>query len=580
MKRLLGIALLVSLLFAFACSSNGQKTEDDYIKDLKYKSRRALALQRLSEMKSKKAIPKIIELIDHRYSTKACVKALGLIGDPVALPKLKEVLDKVKHIDSVELDRLTDEIAVAMGRIGDKKAAPWLIDLLNDPQAGPWGKAGAIKGLAIMGATDAIDPIIDFMLNEKNEITTRYMAIQALFMLAHDADKVSKEVRQKLIKALMVAMFIDDGKLTLFRVAKQVMVLMVGFDDDGNGKSDVIEWLIKTYKNENEDVNAYTDKLANDPEAGFSKFYVQVKAVDSLGFLRNPEPVEFLTDEVLRPDLGFEISAKIAQALERIGSPKMNKKLIKFILNKKNDDVRIRELLIRALANTGDTSLIKKIFPIFEKGNRKLKYFDSTKNKEVVQEVPNECMAAAYTISVLDDGSNLERFRKAVESGKCSGLVDPIRKLDAKDILKQMLEGLELAAACKTDAACYSKKVEEAKPKDGVDEHWGVRIKGVRMIARLKAYDQADTIVDILADMNDSVRPIAVDSLFRLLYNADNKTAAKQIYEKARKFWLSDKDREYTHGAFLQKATEELGYVLQILRQNLGIKEPLYVPFV
>ena len=92
---IIGMILVLMLLLAQAGCEKGDVTEDDYINDLKYKSKRALALQRLAGMKSKKAIPEILELMNRHYSTQSCIKTLGMIGDPIVLPDLKRLMDKI-----------------------------------------------------------------------------------------------------------------------------------------------------------------------------------------------------------------------------------------------------------------------------------------------------------------------------------------------------------------------------------------------------------------------------------------------------------------------------------------------------
>ena len=558
---IIGLLAAMLLMLGLAACEQGDETEDDYINDLKYKSKRALALQRLSGMKSKKAIPEILELMNRHYSTQSCIKTLGMIGDPIVLPDLKRLLDKVKTKQPKHLDRLTEEIAIAMGRIGDKQATKWLIEVVEALDTGALGRSGAIRALGMIGDVQAVEPLINFVVDEsyKKKMPNRLLSMKSLFLLAHNADEMSKDTRQKLIEAMTVAMFIGEEGLNVFRESKEVMAAL--------GGDDVVEWLIKTYKKENPKVEAYTDMLEKNYD--FKKYYVQVKSLDVLGFIRNQAAAPFLLEVALDPKTEYILFAKAIQALERVGTPTTTKAVLEYLKGRKirfYEDISAHELVARSLANTYDPQVIPYMMGLFKKGNVRLGRAKET--------FPQLCWSGAYVVAGVDNGSDYDEFMKIADAGKCTGEIDKVKKITAEGLIAQFKDAMELTQECGEKAECYANYLKTTA--DNTDRaHWGKRWKAVRMLVTLKANKYADALVPAVADLQEIVRYAAVDAVFRLL-DKNNKN----VYEQIRAFWTKDKNKEYNNNADLQKATEELGYTLQLVRQRLGLKEAVYQPFI
>jgi len=551
--------LVLMLLLAQAGCEKGDVTEDDYINDLKYKSKRALALQRLAGMKSKKAIPEILELMNRHYSTQSCIKTLGMIGDPIVLPDLKRLMDKIKTKQPKHLDRMTEELAIAMGRIGDKQAVPWLIDVVEALDTGALGRSGAIRALGMIGDPQAVPALVNFIVDEKykKKMPNRLLSTKSLFLLAHNADQMSKENREMLIEGMTIAMFIGEGGLNVFREAKEVMAAL--------GGEDVVAWLIKTYKKENAKVEAYTDMLEKNYD--FKKYYVQVKSLDVLGFIRNKAAAPFLLEVALDPKTEYILFAKAIQALERVGTPTTTKAVLDFLKSKKirfYEDISGQELVSRSLANTFDPQVIPYMMGLFKKGNIRLGRAKET--------FPQLCWSGAYVVAGIDDGSIYDEFMKIAATGKCKGEIDKVKKITAEGLVEQFKAAMELTKECGKDASCYAKYLKEADNTDR--KTWGKRWKAVRMLVTLDAKDYADALVKGVGDLHEIVRYAAVDAAFRLMDKSNQK-----VYEELRAFWMEDKNNEYNDNADLQKGTEELGYTLQLVRTRLGLKEAVYQPF-
>jgi HEAT repeat protein len=86
--------------------------------------------------------------------------ALGMLGDPAAVPAL---LDALKD----EVDAVRGHAASALGRIGDRRATDALIAMLGDSDV--WLRWAAAEGLGYLGDPAAAIPILQAWLNAEHE---------------------------------------------------------------------------------------------------------------------------------------------------------------------------------------------------------------------------------------------------------------------------------------------------------------------------------------------------------------------------------------------------------------------------
>ncbi len=136
---------------------------------------RNAAAQELGKRKAKEALPKLFVLLEKDEN--ALVRdnvafALGEIGDPSAIPCLIRAL---KDRD----EWVRKSAAKALAYLNASEAADDLIMLLNDPS--PTVRKTAVRTLGILGITKAC-PYIERLLNDEN-ILVKKNAIQALEQL-------------------------------------------------------------------------------------------------------------------------------------------------------------------------------------------------------------------------------------------------------------------------------------------------------------------------------------------------------------------------------------------------------------
>ncbi|MFQ3675148.1 MAG: HEAT repeat domain-containing protein [Endomicrobiia bacterium] len=180
------------------------KTVDALIKSLSEKDPfvRAIGCEVLGKMREKKALRQIMMLLKDpsKYVREKAAISLGQIGDKKAVPVLVEVLEK----DEAEEVRVT--IAGVLGHLRDKVAVPVLIKTLEDPS--PTARMKSAISLGLIGDPSAI-PALYRVLKDTHELVRKYAcealgnigrpAIPALLMALKD-EQVRAHAAQVLTK--------------------------------------------------------------------------------------------------------------------------------------------------------------------------------------------------------------------------------------------------------------------------------------------------------------------------------------------------------------------------------------------
>lgn len=546
--RLVLLSLLAAyLLTAAACTPKSE--EDQLIADLGTPKRRSSALLKLGKLRSKKAVPEVLEILRNRYKPMTDpIRTLGLIGDTVAVPELIAVVDAYFKKNSPDTDRVVEEAAIALGRIGDPQAKEKLIEVLASPVSGELGRAGAIQALGNLKLSESerdivADALIERVNNERENITLKHFAMGSLIRL-----NVPK-ARDLYAKA----MFIDGpGGLNLFRDAKEAFCTL---NDDA-----AVDGLLQTAQGKNQPVEDFTNTLV---AKGFKKVFVQIKALDVLGMLRSPRATEYLSGIINDPKQPIEVFGKAVQAAERIADPATGGRVIVEWLKKNgktNDFTRVGEveLVTNGLLNMGDAALVTDVlWAQFERGDMLAKIPTAQAPKGEERRLPQICWSAANVISTLARGDALPRFREIAAKNKCIGTIDERRGTTAAKLIPEFVQRLEAVQACGEDAACYERNVRDDK------QPWAVRDRSVREIARLKPENAPDILLAALGAEVPQLRFAAVNALHKVTLSATD-------YVRLHNFWKADSDKQYQENLELQKATEELGYVLALKRRALG----------
>jgi HEAT repeat protein len=150
-----------------------------------------LSLRILGDIKDKRAVPPLIGLLNKKdFGTRgyAC-ESLGKIQDTTAFTSISLCLK-----DSVELVR--KNAAVALGRLKDKRAIPYLIQSLSDPHFSV--RMTSELALVDMGKP-SVKPLIKLLNTAENDSIAVYLAIESLGKLKNErtASILAKKLKSK-----------------------------------------------------------------------------------------------------------------------------------------------------------------------------------------------------------------------------------------------------------------------------------------------------------------------------------------------------------------------------------------------
>jgi HEAT repeat protein len=529
MKRNLAVVLILSFVLPvvlFACS--GEKTESDYVNELRDRRYRDAAMMYVQEHKVKEAVPALLELIKKRYSTLKAVYTLGIIGDPVAVPPLLEELREVAKKDSLDHDRMTEQISMTLGMIGATNSVDTLIWTAEN--AGEMGRAGAVQALGMIGDKRATQSLINVVKNENEKLLIRHYAAIALGRIA---DPIAAET-------LVYALYVDDetGR-NLFRDG-QLSLIQIGGEAARNA-------LIAGYEGKNTDANALAEKIKLKTE------WVQIKIVNVMGELRDPAMEDFLMarfEEGVKNDLVYEIFAKVVQALERTPlSEKALDRLAEVFLTapQATEFLNERELISKVLIANNATKNLDAIMKVAEKGDISLK-----NPRGQMQKYSQWCVAAANIVSTLADSTYSDRFAAFAASGKCNAEIWGLG-IPTKEILANMNDRMTTAKSCTDNAQCWVGQLKSPE--------WAAREKAIYYLANTGDKKFMQDIYQVAYTPKEEVRAAVQYAVWKL--------ANPEMMTKLLRFWQDQKiNKDF------QKITEDIGYILYIKMREFKMDEP------
>jgi HEAT repeat protein len=549
--RKLGYGLVLAVMLA-AVGCTLEKTEQDWADELgELKTRDAAMRYIQNNAKNKKlaqaAIPKLIEIVEtDKAAARNAVKVIGMLGDPVAVPKLIEIVNKIKDKDSPDFDRLTNDICQALGLIGDKNAIPTLADVATNKLTGNLSKAGAVQALGLINDPKSVPTLLDVMKNVKLPMIIRHYAVISLGKLR----------AAETIDDLAWALFVDKEGYTLFRDA-ELAIIRIGGEPMCNAMK-------KLFTLQNEKVFKKVDGkvLGIASEIGLEDPWVQIKAVEVMGQSRDKCFVDFLLgefDKAIKPnsDYAIEVMAKMVQAIGRLGDQTAVEPLLKIFISKpmNTEQISIKEHIANALIQIGiPEGRLEELIKIFEAGDTTIKGPD---NKPLtLSQIP---VAAANALTQLDLNAKFaDRFDQAVAKGKVKTQIFGL-EMSTPDLLKSFQRRYEISKRCKSDAACYAKEISLPPPNDD-GTHWAKVEKSLMAIGHLGDVKVGDAIVKAFQYPNLYVLNAAVF--------ASNRLCTKDLY-----FKLMTAKKEANLGFMFQKPFEELGYVLAVKKRQFNITE-------
>jgi HEAT repeat protein len=438
--------------------------------------------------------PAMLGVIQQRLGTEksadvkaAMARVLGEVKDPSSIRPLAEAVDFGGSDNAT--NTMNKEIAHALGAIGDSKAIPELIKLLKARDN--YVKIEAITGLGALKAKEAVDPLIELATSETGEPFISKKAIQALGNIGDP----------KAVPALVKMMF-KERRGVSFYVESSFALYQIGPAS--------VAALIPVVSGEDKAFMAWTK------ENGVIEPAVFAKAAQVLSDLHaHAKPAEPALIKQLSYDIGYQeellVRMKAADALGRMRSQAAAPVLSK-MLNEKEATVRAE--YIRALVRIGDPAAIPALV--------KAAQADSWDARE----------PALEGIAMLGGEKDLPTLEKlatteeATHAAYCKSNADDERCKDVAASAKKQSEAIQAyalrtkaAAECKSEHACWSKKLDDPDP--------GVRERAAFELGRSGDAQYTAVLVKRLSDQNLDARYAAITAADWLTDNAEAFKTAK-----------------------------------------------------
>lgn len=413
---------------------------------------------------------------DDKHRSEAA-KALAKIGDPSTLDALLEAVDLTAGTSSDPRDKnanlTNEELAVALGKMGDKRATDKLLALAEKGKG--YTIVKAIRSLGDIKDPAAVERLSKIAL-EHPEKFVRKNAVEALGAIGDPSAT----------DALIRMMFIEYQGVSFYREASYALYLI--------GPA-VADRLLETMAGKNEAVNKDFEK-----SGGLKESAVKAKCAFVLGDLRDPRAVDPLIEafktasnpasldpvvmNIVPAPLGFLGDARAVPVLKAQAS---------------SLDASLRDPVMRALNQLGDRSVVPDMIAAMT-----VKHFVDACVKAGASKEDCESDAtkpslwgaqkvAADQTSNLAGAEHLEAFKKVVAEERDEKI---------KAYFETRLKRVEAAAECKVDAACWAKKLEDADPL--------IREKAAWELGRIKDPSALDALGKALSDKKSEPRWAAI----------------------------------------------------------------------
>lgn len=358
-------------------------------------------------------------------------RILGKLKDPSSVAPLAQALD-LSGGDSA-VNEMNRSLVIALGEVGDRSAIPHLLKLMNARDA--YTRIEAISALGALHATEAVDGLLTLVTTPTEEPFVVKKSIQALGD-TQDPRSIPTLIRMMFVERKGIS-FYPEASFALFQVgpaaAPPLRAVLQGQDASlltWAKENKVIEPALFAKSaqvlgdlQDKASVPLLLSKLRFENELLDVKLFVRMRVADALGRLRASEAVQPLT--AMLSEVEPTARQEYVRALTLIGGrepiPALTQSGIK-------GDALAREIAAQGLGQLGD----EREIPTLEKWA-----------KEEPQRTADAC-------------------KKEPDLEGCSD----VAKLSGArlDLLRKELKALEAGRDCKTDSACWTKRLDDPEP--------------------------------------------------------------------------------------------------------------------
>jgi len=520
------IGMTVALLFA-SC----RNPEDPYLGKLYSKESRTWAINQIIKEKDRivnkeKTVKKLLSL-DKTPDIPMALSAVGQIGDPIAIPRIAEIVDECMKTLNVRNLKTLEAAALALGQIGDPNAAPILgkYFTIQTPEGLAAGQREKPESVAKRAAIEALSKMPEAGKQYVPQIMQVFESKYEDFGTKYTTAGVIGEFGDpSVVKSLVTALFYEEQGFSLFPQARKSLIRLGKYAEDE---------LIRAYNNQNVAVNELLDKYRDkamkqfcpeymDPEAKkkqtcskHDEYMATLAGIDAttkiktsiiLADVRSKKAVDLLIRE-LDDQLSKEkkqpfLAEHLAVSLARFGDFKATDTILRMVSKKfalkaakekkgekKDKEAKIAEKL--ALRGQEISIRMKGAEALGILGDRKalpylLEAINAPEDKEqnvegqwIIFYEPKIWAADAYT-RMLEDPKAAEDFIKKAEKFIASGK-EYIKKVEAKalaELDKQNKGNKDYAAMTPED------KEKKVKAQAGLDPNYDSTIRAVGLMER------------------------------------------------------------------------------------------------
>ncbi len=363
----------------------------------------------------------------------AIVRVLGEQKDASAVSDLEGAMDPAASESDAK--SLNKEIAIALGRIGDPKGVPTLTKLLKTRDN--YTVIAACEALGALQAKEAFQPLFDLATDESVEPFITKKAIEALGEIADP----------KSIPALIKAMFKDRKGVSFYREASFALYKL------GQPAADA---MVPVVDRTDKALYAWAD------QNNIKDIALMLKGAQLVGDFHDLRAekalIGYLGYKSEFDDIRLLFRMQAADALGRMRSKDAVKPLAALLTE---EDATARKSYVWALARIGSKDALPKLIESAGKGPWDSRE-ESIRGTAMLTDDPAPFAKFAAAEAKLFEAECAD----AEGQGPCKDVAESAKKHVEK------IKGYELRAeagkACKGDAACWAKKLDD--PNEGVRE--------------------------------------------------------------------------------------------------------------
>jgi HEAT repeat protein len=415
----------------------------------------------------------------------AIARLLGQLKDASSVDPLTDALE-FGSTDSAG-NGMNKEIAGALGKIGDQKAVPTLMRLMKARD--PYVRIEAINALGMLKATKAVDALIDLAQDDSDQ-NANFLSKKCIQALGEIGDP-------KAVPMLVKMMFLERRGVSFYAESSFALFQI------GRPASDA---LVAVMKGDDKALWGWVK------EKNILEPAVYAKSAQVLGDLHDPRAEATLLKQLAFNsdflDLKLFVRMKAADALGRLHS-KAAVKPLSGMLDESEATARLE--YVRALVKIGGRDAVGALTKSASKGS-----WDARE-------------PAIAGLAMIGDDHELPTFEKFAKDeakltdaeckedpdyGGCKNKSETVQK--HVDSIHANMKRLEAARDCKSDGACWAKKLDDPTP--------GVRERAALEVGRSGKGDLVGDLMGHLKETNLDARSAIIQAADWLV--VENKAAA------------------------------------------------------